>query len=187
MSLEYDRFRRGAHPRSRGEHLPLAHLLAGGDGSSPLTRGALSVLAGVAAPGGLIPAHAGSTQSPYGIYCSVRAHPRSRGEHADFSGAFIGREGSSPLTRGALCCGVWRFPRAGLIPAHAGSTRRRFRHLVGGGAHPRSRGEHIKTGWDFLVTAGSSPLTRGALADGPAGVLIRGLIPAHAGSTVSRL
>ena len=71
----------GAHPRSRGEHCGKVGLHCGGGGSSPLTRGALSVSPQHCAPHRLIPAHAGSTTTGLQAAKSARAHPRSRGEH----------------------------------------------------------------------------------------------------------
>ena len=92
-----------AHPRSRGEHpatLPTTR---------PTTR--------------LIPAHAGSTRGGSFGREFGQAHPRSRGEH---SGQLIRQwlpDGSSPLTRGAPGRRASYCAVAGLIPAHAGSTR----------------------------------------------------------------
>ena len=92
--------------------------------------------------GGLIPAHAGKTGS-MGVDLSVRrAHPRSRGENVlEEIGGDVER-GSSPLTRGKrrlmmACRAIF-----GLIPAHAGKTRRKPRGHEGTEAHPRSRGEN---------------------------------------------
>ena len=52
------------------------------------------------------------------------------------------RDGSSPLTRGALAgCRLRRWSR-GLIPAYAGSTAEEFEYGRAMGAHPRLRGEH---------------------------------------------
>ena len=69
--------------------------------------------------------------------------------------------GSSPLARGTLKHTADIAPENGLIPARAGNTYARARIAHNGGAHPRSRGEHI-TG-DMLASkaAGSSPLARG--------------------------
>ena len=53
------------------------------------------------------------------------------------------------------------------------------------GAHPRSRGENPSTGGETVGNNGSSPLTRGKHVAGLARGLPRGLIPAHAGKTVS--
>ena len=90
-----------AHPRSRGEH---ERGLSGDDpslGSSPLTRGARVYWADSCPPGGLIPAHAGSTEVGFAVRDPKRAHPRSRGEHRGLVGSVASHTGSSPLTRGA--------------------------------------------------------------------------------------
>ena len=56
-------YRRGAHPRSRGENVRIAQYSPPSGGSSPLTRGKpdLSEVGGTLAR--LIPAHAGKTRS----------------------------------------------------------------------------------------------------------------------------
>ena len=91
--------------------------------------------------------------------------------------------GSSPLTRGKLRCQANTFGPAGLIPAHAGKTRRGPFRLRLRGAHPRSRGENIVLTPRLIVWLGSSPLTRGKLAALPIPASAGGLIPAHAGKT----
>ena len=72
---------------------------------------------------------------------------------------------------------------AGLIPAHAGKTRRSDRVASKGGAHPRSRGENASLRDVLLPENGSSPLTRGKLGSVCALDALTGLIPAHAGKT----
>ena len=153
-----------AHPRSRGEHEFDSAGASTDTGSSPLTRGAQCHELGHAGGRGLIPAHAGSTS--WSSFCMSWswAHPRSRGEHDEVE---VGRpvgSGSSPLTRGALRCSVFLDLNAGLIPAHAGSTLRFEGGLDTGGAHPRSRGEHLFAHFAAQLDGGSSPLTRGARA-----------------------
>ena len=111
-----------AHPRSRGENLRRPFLCDGRVGSSPLTRGKLTLDFVARGQRGLIPAHAGKTWwTPTGWEPS-RAHPRSRGEnpHCTLRSPLVG--GSSPLTRGkrAVCPQVRN--RRRLIPAHAGKT-----------------------------------------------------------------
>ena len=49
------------HPRLRGEHLRLVHECPGTPGSSPLTRGALTIVRVQRNCPGIIPAYAGST------------------------------------------------------------------------------------------------------------------------------
>ena len=172
-----------AHPRSRGEHAACEKAGVEPTGSSPLTRGAPPRRSLRCQCHRLIPAHAGSTRHRHRRARRTRAHPRSRGEHRAIEEWQRATNGSSPLTRGARVCTsrghCWR----GLIPAHAGSTDAHAEVAVGGGAHPRSRGEHRFGFVRKSPSWGSSPLTRGAHdLRGPARRR-QGLIPAHAGST----
>ena len=132
---------------------------------------------------GLIPAHAGSTHQTTHPRHRASAHPRSRGEHYNSLEGIAARSGSSPLTRGARGQGWPRRDTEGLIPAHAGSTRRRRWRLPVRWAHPRSRGEHGVVNVEVNGGGGSSPLTRGAQRLAELSNVGVGLIPAHAGST----
>ena len=71
----------------------------------------------------------------------------------------------------------------GIIPAYAGSTRRRYRKPRWSRDHPRVCGEHIAVTVIPVYLEGSSPRMRGA----PVHVEVRqrtdGIIPAYAGST----
>ena len=89
-----------AHPRSRGENVMRFFAPSAVQGSSPLTRGKLSLLGVVLRSVGLIPAHAGKTLITSAANSTVRAHPRSRGENEARGVAWHPSEGSSPLTRG---------------------------------------------------------------------------------------
>ena len=152
------------HPRIRGEHrLKRARGLVH-EGSSPHTRGALGATGAAAGVPGIIPAYAGSTA--YGSRCRApsRDHPRIRGEHAAWMPSIIIASGSSPHTRGALQSASDVAAQEGIIPAYAGSTRRR-RHSPG-------------------KPQGSSPHTRGARARTIATLLRSRIIPAYAGSTI---
>ena len=172
-----------AHPRSRGENLEKL----GGSfetlGSSPLTRGKHRAQARQFQRRGLIPAHAGKTRLHCGLHVFHGAHPRSRGENWMSWGSSRPTPGSSPLTRGKHSGGLASRRSRGLIPAHAGKTRRATSSLSRHRAHPRSRGENIETFGGASSLSGSSPLTRGK----PFCLLGRlrraGLIPAHAGKT----
>ena len=152
-------------------------------GSSPLTRGAPVSLTVLEGPAGLIPAHAGSTSKWCGTARKLWAHPRSRGEHSDRCGAPRAARGSSPLTRGARAAYAPGASRAGLIPAHAGSTSIASHMASSVWAHPRSRGEHASGTSKNAMNFGSSPLTRGARKVQHLRNHGSGLIPAHAGST----
>ena len=74
----------------------------------------------------------------------------------------------------------------GLIPAHAGKTRRGAFGFQIVGAHPRSRGENVDDVHIHDVQQGSSPLTRGKPPRPPRPANLCGLIPAHAGKTLRR-
>ena len=91
--------------------------------------------------------------------------------------------GSSPLTRGKPRLGRLIPLRSGLIPAHAGKTRRSMDWVCARWAHPRSRGENEDCGEHVLAGQGSSPLTRGKPSSPPPRQRRRRLIPAHAGKT----
>ena len=116
-----------AHPRSRGENIKSAVGSVIDWGSSPLTRGKRGEVGGDANEVGLIPAHAGKTLSMNGLGLMWRAHPRSRGENFQIGMPRSASWGSSPLTRGKLAAWPSTDSGAGLIPAHAGKTRRRMR------------------------------------------------------------
>ena len=91
--------------------------------------------------------------------------------------------GSSPLTRGKLQDSRPATRRRGLIPAHAGKTRRpRSRHAAAR-AHPRSRGENVSAMTRPAPPMGSSPLTRGKHQQAGKDFHRCRLIPAHAGKT----
>ena len=101
--------------------------------------------------------------------------------------AFPSPRGSSPLTRGKLAVTLTDLPPWGLIPTHAGKTPPANMPRRASWAHPHSRGENTShSGWWGLIS-GSSPLTRGKPGLLPDGDRRRGLIPTHAGKTLSRL
>ena len=91
--------------------------------------------------------------------------------------------GSSPLTRGKHRHHRCQVFSRGLIPAHAGKTRRGGPRRPEGQAHPRSRGENQRVCPVMHRLSGSSPLTRGKLCFPRSQRDTDGLIPAHAGKT----
>ena len=151
------------HPRIRGEHRPRGFRSAPGPGSSPHTRGALDEIRVGDGSGGIIPAYAGSTSTPAPPIASPRDHPRIRGEHPSEHSRTPGSSGSSPHTRGAHPPAVRRRPHRRIIPAYAGSTRRRTASGWKRRDHPRIRGEHRSSTVSGRPSHGSSPHTRGAL------------------------
>ena len=132
-----------AHPRSRGENASRSSKPMLIDGSSPLTRGKQPMQSRACTTPGLIPAHAGKTRPTKTPPAPTPAHPRSRGENSRIGMRPAFHRGSSPLTRGKPARRGWCLQPRGLIPAHAGKTRRRTRTLARCGAHPRSRGENM--------------------------------------------
>ena len=110
------------HPRMRGEHLGNACDLINPWGSSPHARGARQPVGARDALNGIIPACAGSTDSPRSRACLGRDHPRMRGEHNHGRATPLRTRGSSPHARGAPHRDAQRVPRRGIIPACAGST-----------------------------------------------------------------
>ena len=113
-------------------------------GSSPRMRGKPDGVEVALGERGLIPAHAGKTQSVLGRDSYSPAHPRACGENSVSLPAVFHQSGSSPRMRGKQ--GLWCASAVfrGLIPAHAGKTvlhsdvRREIR------AHPRACGENAE-------------------------------------------
>ena len=90
------------HPRIRGEHTQAILLGLRRRGSSPHTRGALSLARGASWRYRIIPAYAGSTPWLRSGLRRLADHPRIRGEHHLHARS--------------------RLPRHWIIPAYAGST-----------------------------------------------------------------
>ena len=174
---------RSAHPRSRGENYVLGADEDAFTGSSPLTRGKRGLLCRCAHEPGLIPAHAGKTWKASRAYCRAWAHPRSRGENLIAPEMIDTSAGSSPLTRGKLDAVEELVSERRLIPAHAGKTTGRMCRSTCSTAHPRSRGENVRTAQYSPPAGGSSPLTRGKPAAPRSWGRTSRLIPAHAGKT----
>ena len=154
----------GAHPRSRGENSASAFSTWSSRGSSPLTRGKLQATPQADNVPGLIPAHAGKTVFLRSQEGNRRAHPRSRGENHGVQSRIVNQTGSSPLTRGKPPEHGADRSQKGLIPAHAGKTARAPAISSAQAAHPRSRGENVRTHARASWLLGSSPLTRGKLS-----------------------
>ena len=154
-----------AHPRSRGENASGPFWRRFPWGSSPLTRGKRRRAHLLDRVPGLIPAHAGKTQTLSPTMFISRAHPRSRGENRVALTQLANAGGSSPLTRGKHGGHGLADADRGLIPAHAGKTMRPDVTPRGHRAHPRSRGENVNGAGAAAFSSGSSPLTRGKLSE----------------------
>ena len=97
----------------------------------------------------------------------------------------FGSLGSSPLTRGKRAAIFSRIAVVRLIPTHAGKTDGSVPNAFGLRAHPRSRGENQAIQLLGSSFQGSSPLTRGKQALHTRPIHHHGLIPAHAGKTLT--
>ena len=106
-----------------------------------------------------------------------------RGEHSRWPIGPRQNRGSSPHARGALEHAVRHAVSRGIIPACAGSTLLRKRNRLLNRDHPRMRGEHAGVAMLHQLQRGSSPHARGARHDRSDDDLLRGIIPACAGST----
>ena len=176
-----------AHPRSRGENERSSSMVVSLPGSSPLPRGKpMHQRASVADPG-LILAHAGKTYRSQCIHVVMRAHPRSCEENAHIVDVGSALGGSSPLTRGKQAASRGCCVAARLIPTHAGKTLSSAGFPYTERAHPHSRRENRNRSYRPSSNLGSSPLMRGRLGRHRHGLQDRGLIPAHAGKTLSSL
>ena len=185
LSDRPNQLRKPDHPRSRGEYtlswclpLPLC-------GSSPLSRGILSVRRVSSTVIGIIPALAGNTIRRDVRVPSPGDHPRSRGEYYPiFSEAYRPR-GSSPLSRGIRNRPALGWNPGRIIPALAGNTSAFTGTSAVGGDHPRSRGEYHMVPSRSSTPIGSSPLSRGILARIDVARRDPRIIPALAGNTHS--
>ena len=145
-------------------------------GSSPLTRGKRSGLGGGAD-------RAGKTRLRASWAWRTWAHPRLRGENPIIVACRLPAAGSSPLTQGKPMPFIGNSHPKGIIPAHAGKTRRKPVQHDRHRDHPRSRGENVWRLGCGAVGAGSSPLTRGKHAPVWSAHAGHGLIPARAWKT----
>ena len=95
----------------------------------------------------------------------------------------MARWGSSPRMRGTRPESLAGRVGRGIIPAHAGNTKRLSTFSRRTGDHPRACGEHSMSLSRLMPWRGSSPRMRGTpLHDAYIGGFM-GIIPAHAGNT----
>ena len=171
------------HPRVCGEHTLSAHWRGQALGSSPRMRGAPQAINSLINIIRIIPAYAGSTMLQFSTEGNLKDHPRVCGEHGGLAGDVQPKLGSSPRMRGALTVMVRARPVMRIIPAYAGSTRRRWQGDGFRRDHPRVCGEHNMVQFVPFSWTGSSPRMRGAPLPPRQGPQVPGIIPAYAGST----
>ena len=175
--------RRRNHPRSCGDHAVPTRRVPGGPGSSPLVRGPLYQTREHQNALGVIPARAGTTLQSAVWDGHSRGHPRSCGDHVSPRISRHMKWGSSPLVRGPRVAGAVGVCGLGVIPARAGTTRRLQDRRGAGGGHPRSCGDHSGSRHPIRRGQGSSPLVRGPHSLVMRIGMVRGVIPARAGTT----
>ena len=110
------------------------------------------------------PAHAGNTSGQKSALCSMKVHPRSRGEYMGRNKAAYYLLGSPPLTRGIPVMPKSHHYEVGFTPAHAGNTSC-IMYLS-------------------ICQPGSPPLTRGIRAILYMSFILMRFTPAHAGNTL---
>ena len=180
------RRKRAAHPRACGENDSQRGTCRVKWGSSPRMRGKPYQLVPQARGRGLIPAHAGKTNSRFPHFYDCPAHPRACGENGWSAINNRRRLGSSPRMRGKLPFVTARGAFTRLIPAHAGKTPDTQNGTCAVGAHPRACGENFLSIALSCRLRGSSPRMRGKRRGSGKTVGRRRLIPAHAGKTPTR-
>ena len=94
-------------------------------------------------PYGIIPAHAGLTESPLVCFGFAWDHPRACGAHSFLIPAKADTLGSSPRMRGSLFAESGEEAILGIIPAHAGLTLVSARSHMTARDHPRACGAHL--------------------------------------------
>ena len=112
------------HPRACGAHEGYAYELVSMGGSSPRMRGSLIPRKEEKRNEGIIPAHAGLTSRGFSAAWQTGDHPRACGAHSRRLSAPTRSSGSSPRMRGSHRMHIKRRGGVGIIPAHAGLTRR---------------------------------------------------------------
>ena len=167
------------------------------EGSPPHTRGKGKLPQEAAVLGGITPAYAGKRLMSLALYCSMRDHPRIRGEKVRCWTTPPGRRGSPPHTRGKVQLSLPAHALVGITPAYAGKRafilapcaaawdhpRIRKLRALSLRDHPRIRGEKIFDGDSNFKALGSPPHTRGK--DGFAACFKGrlGITPAYAGKS----
>ena len=171
------------HPRACGEHYGRYSLPTASVGSSPRMRGTLIMTANTTRRCGIIPAHAGNTNTYDNFACACGDHPRACGEHVIIRSFPRVMGGSSPRMRGTRHRRRISKTWTGIIPAHAGNTSDLTCGVSNLRDHPRACGEHIKVVERRSRRGGSSPRMRGTHYRCNGHCVYAGIIPAHAGNT----
>ena len=156
-------------------------------GSPPRVRGPPRVAVDRAGVRGITPACAGTTSLTSRRPCPARDHPRVCGDHYAYSQASHLFMGSPPRVRGPLHLLHARVQRAGITPACAGTTRSVPVRMIGHRDHPRVCGDHSWWVRTASAMAGSPPRVRGPHAHKRQRLVLLGITPACAGTTLADL
>ena len=154
-------------------------------GSSPRMRGSPKPRPSCTRTRGIIPAHAGLTWSQPLQLRRPRDHPRACGAHCVIQKLLHFLKGSSPRMRGSHILRDGPDGLVGIIPAHAGLTRRKCLQGHRDGDHPRACGAHATCRPPLARLGGSSPRMRGSRRASQKRPRMAGIIPAHAGLTTA--
>ena len=173
------------HPRACGEHSCRDRRRTSAAGSSPRMRGTQNVSFLCCSTSGIIPAHAGNTGLGAAKNPNGQDHPRACGEHDGRIRWGMAGLGSSPRMRGTPYRALRSVIECGIIPAHAGNTVLPFSMIVFCRDHPRACGEHPLGSLLHTLRKGSSPRMRGTRSFLFPFRCCLGIIPAHAGNTLS--
>ncbi len=130
------------HPRACGAHYTEINKNRLWLGSSPRMRGSQITIQNRPCTIGIIPAHAGLTRMATAIARTSRDHPRACGAHTPSLTSDTEYTGSSPRMRGSPHEHQRDVLYEGIIPAHAGLTRRGAVGYGGARDHPRACGAH---------------------------------------------
>ena len=113
------------HPRIRGERIPRVSLIHKTIGSSPHTRGTLSLAIDEEVKVRFIPAYAGNAPVSAAARLPATVHPRIRGERVNAGNGKNADTGSSPHTRGTPIIRKAAYLKCRFIPAYAGNAHQR--------------------------------------------------------------
>ena len=171
------------HPRVYGEQQLDRCERGTNRGSSPRVRGAGHGTGDDKTESGIIPACAGSRLRGFRRISRRWDHPRVCGEQLRPKSNILTTAGSSPRVRGAVAYETGAVGIFGIIPACAGSSRRRHPERGNEWDHPRVCGEQLFLFACAFALWGSSPRVRGADLDDLVLVMGAGIIPARAGSS----
>ena len=173
------------HPRACGAHIRNNNATNCELGSSPRMRGSPPTVCKLQSGTGIIPAHAGLTQHRMGRIQGPRDHPRACGAHNAKVNHNLRYPGSSPRMRGSQEGFTLSDFKKGIIPAHAGLTGANSPSDLSSRDHPRACGAHH---WYLSMKKpprGSSPRMRGSQEPVIGIGHGCGIIPAHAGLTLT--